>query len=433
MATCRAKQMINIRVTQASRFQSLCLTAVVAGLTACGGGVSDSEQATSATGPVASSAPAPTAGSYAHYPALNLNDIPWHTAAGGWGPQVRLEAPALPVTTRSVTVNNRAEFNAAASIAGTRITIATGWPGNTLATINANDIDVIIPPGVSIGAIEFGVWPRDYAISRVRIRGTTPGTHSGGRMGQYRDYARVSDIIIDGIDLNGDSPYTVQGNNEGWIPFRIHSNRVAVLNSRIISSDSTWLGSARHVVIANSNFYHAASTRAQVGYPGGYGIRNSAGPVTIIDSRVQGTRYHNIRVSSEGNSGELLYVGRSTIVAMAEGRTSWMWNHINVNVGRGQGAIMAGNSIYTYSAPGCPFGPEISSVNVDWSRVANNRFFGGGNAVFNSVTANGGGTEGNTFAALGSFPAWGGPGDPRQVPQPNGLPVITGEGQCPGP
>ena len=428
--------MISIRATQASRFQLVCLTAAVAGLTACGGGADASEQATSATSPIAAPAPAPapapTAGSYPHYPALNLNSIPWHTAAGGWGPQVRLEAPALPVTTRSVTVNNRTEFNAAASIAGTRITIATGWPGNTLATINANDLDIIIPPGVSIGGIEFGLWPRDYTISRVRIRGTTPGTHSGGRMGQYRDYARVSDVIIDGIDLNGDSSWT---GTEGLISFRANGTRMAVLNSRVISSDATWLGDARHVVIANSNFYHGASTREQNGFPGGYGFRNSAGPVTIIDSRIQGTRYHNIRVHSSGNSGELLYVGRSTIVAMAEGRTAWMWNLSNIydNLGMGQGAIMEGNSIYTYAAASCGLGTNLSSENVTWSRVANNRFYGGGIAVFNGVTANGGGTEGNMFAALGSFPAWAGPGDPRQVPQPNGLPVITGEGQCPGP
>jgi hypothetical protein len=135
-----------------------------------------------------------------------------------------------------------------------------------------------------------------------------------------------------------------------------------------------------------------------------------------------------------GGTGELLYVGRSTIVAMAEGRTAWMWNNLNnAPYGFGQGAIMEGNSIYTYSAPTCGFGGEISSANVTWSRVANNRFYGGGTAVFSSVSANGGGTEGNTFASLGSFPAWSGPGDPTQVPLPNGLAVITGEGSCPAP
>ena len=58
--------------------------------------------------------------------------------------------------------------------------------------------------------------------------------------------------------------------------------------------------------------------------------------------------------------------------------------------------------------------------------------FGGGTAVFSGVNANGGGTEGNTFAPLAALPAWVGPGDPRQVPLPNGMAVIAGEGACPG-
>ena len=304
MAICRAKQMINIRATQASRSQHLCSTAIVAGLTACGGGASSSEQATSATSPIAAPAPAPTAGSYPHYPALNLNDIPWHTAAGGWGPQVRLEAPALPVTTRSVTVHSQAAFNTEAAVNGTQITIGTGWAPNTLVFVAASDIDIIIPPGIVIGAISVGTYSPQTPRARVRIRGPVPGTRSGGRMGQYRDWHnQISDIVIDGIDLNGDSSFT---GSEGLIAFRVEGTRYAVLNSRVISSDATWLGNAKHVVIANSNFYHAASTRAQIGLNGGYGIRNSSGPFTIIDSRVQGTRYHNIRTQSVGGAGELL-------------------------------------------------------------------------------------------------------------------------------
>ena len=106
----------------------------------------------------------------------------------------------------------------------------------------------------------------------------------------------------------------------------------------------------------------------------------------------------------------------STLVAAAEGRTAWLWNNLNNGSWFGRGAVLERNDIYTYAAPGCGFGAEISSANVTWSRVANNRFFGGGASVFSSVSANGGGTEGNTFAPLAALPAWGGPGDPRQVP-----------------
>ena len=328
-------------------------------------------------------------------------------------------------------MNSLAEFNAAASTPGARITVATGWSGNSVATINANDTDVILPAGVSIGAVVMGNWPRTTPIARVRIRGPVPGTHSGGRMGQYRDFALVTDVVIDGIDLNGDSSF---GGAETNTAFRAEGTRMAVLNSRVISAGPTWLGGAKHVVIANTNFYHGAASRAQAGFVEGWGIRNNAGPFTIIDSRVQGTRYHNIRLHSVGGTGELLYIARSTIVATAEGRTAWMWNLSDPNnpLGRGQGAVMEGNSVYTYAAASCGLGSNLSSDNVTWSRVANNRFFGAGIAVFSSVTANGGGTAGNTFAPLVAFPAWAGPGDPRQVPLPNGMTVIAGEGQCPG-
>ncbi len=376
----------------------------------------------------------PTTGNdpYPLYPALNLNDIPWHTGSGGWGSQVRLQAPALPVTNRTVTVNSISEFNTAAAVPGTRITIGTGWAGNTVATINANDIDVIIPAGVAVGAIELGSWPRTTPIARVRIQGD-------GRMGQFRGSPGTvgiyTDVVLDGIDMNGDSSF---GPAESG-PFRVDVTRFAVLNVRAISAGYVWLGSAKHVVIANSNFYHGAVTRAQAGFVEGWGIRNSGGPMTIIDSRIQGTRYHNIRAQSVGGTGELLYVGRSILVAMAEGRTAWMWNNLNnAPYGFGQGAMMDGNSIYTYAAPSCGLGVEISAANVNWSQVTNNRFYGGGNAVFTAESlaasvVGGGSSAGNTFASLGSFPAWSGPGDPTQVPLPNGLSVITGEGTCPAP
>jgi hypothetical protein len=381
----------------------------------------------------------PAAGSYPWYPSLNLSAIPWHNASGAWGPRVAIEAPAAPVTTRSVNVTSASQFNSAAGVAGTRITVTSGWAQNSVVTINANNIDVIIPPGVTVGAIEIGAWPRTTPLSRIRIRGTTPGTHSGGLMGQYRDFAMASDIIIDGIDINGASGFGPGETNQA---FRASGTRLAVLNSRVIAGAYTWLGSAKHVVIANSNFYHGAASRDAVGIVEGWGIRNTGGPITIVDSRIQGTRYHNLRAQSVGGSGELLYVTRSTFVAQAEGRTAWLWNNLNAGPYIGQGAILEGNSIYTYAQPGCGFGGEISVNNVSYSVGRNNRFYGGGSAVLSLTTllnlALGGApgshdwSNGNTFAPLVSFPAWTGPGDPTQVPLPNGLALIRGEGSCPG-
>lgn len=385
--------------------------------------------------------PAIPASAYPWYPRFDLSSVPWHTAAGGWGPRFPLQAPAAPSTTRSVSVSSVDQFDAAAAVPGTRITINAGWAGNTVATVNASDIDIVIPSGVSIGAIQFGVYPRTTPISRVRIRGTTPGTRSGGRMGQYRDHELVSDVIIDGIDMNNDSGFP---GGETNAVFRAYANRLAVVNVRAHAAGALWLGSARHVVIANSNMFHGAATRASVGYIEGWGLRNTGGPISIVDSRIQGTRYHNLRPQSVGNPGELFFATRSVFVAQAEGRTGWLWNNLGNGPWNGQGVMLVDNDIYAYQASTCILGPELSVENANWSRVANNRFYGAGAVAFDqgflnreasrgvNGTAAHNWSEGNAFSTFSRTPAWGGPGDPREIPLPGGRSVISGEGQCPG-
>lgn len=353
----------------------------------------------------------------------DLQRIPWHNGSGAWGSQVRLEFPAQPVTTRSVSVSTREQFNVAASVAGSQITITSGWGDNTTATVNANDVDVVIPAGVSIGAIEFGVWPRSTAIARVRIRG-------GGRMGQYRDHALVSDVTLDGIDLNGGSGF---GGSETNQAFRAYGTRIAVLNTRAIAGAYVWLGSARHVVIRNSNLYHGAASIAQLGSdPGGWGIRNTSGPITILDSRIQGTRYNNLRMQAAGVGQELLYVARTTFVNTAEGpRPAWLWDNQGNGNFFGQGAVIEDSSIY---GPGCGFF-DLSARHARYSRVRGSRFYNvGSQSSLDSAQRLAGGDHdwsGNTFPSFAGLPAWGNRGDPTQVPLPPGLTLVPrGTGSC---
>jgi len=377
-------------------------------------------------------------------PTEYLSSIPWHNAAGPWGPQTPIEFPAHPNLTRTVNVASVAQFNAAASVPGTLITITASWPGNTVAAINASDIEVVIPQGISVGAIEIGVWPRATPLSRIRIRGTVPGTHSGGRMGQYRDFEGVTDVIIDGVDLNGDSGF---GGVETNTVFRTGARRFAVLNVRAIAPAYVWLGSASHAIISNSNFYHGAASGTIVGTTqGGWGIRNLRGPITILNTRIEGTRFVNIRTQASGSPDELLYVADSTLVALHESRTAWLWSNLGNGPWNGRGAIIENSDIYTYSAPTCWAGAQIQAINVGYSRIRNNRFFGGGGAVFTQAFLNAeallGGSppgdhvwsEGNTFQPLTGLPAWEGPGDPTLVPLPAGLVLNrAGDSPCPPP
>lgn len=377
---------------------------------------------------------------YPLYPALDLSQIPWHNGAGPWGPQVVLQCPDSPVTIRNVIVNTAAELTAAASISNTQITINSSWTHTTNAFVTGNDIDIVIPPGITIGAIRLGNWPYTTSMARIRVRGIVPNQpFSGGTMGQFRDYALASDIILDSINLNGGA--NLGQPSENATAFRVYGTRVAILNCRALAAGPIWLGHARHVVVANTNMYHGANTRAQNSFAEGWGIRNSGGPFTIVDSRLDGTRYTNIRMQSIGTQGELFYTTRSTYVALAEGRTAWLWNNLGNGPWNGQGAIIENCNIYTFSNPGC-HADEINAANCGYSRVRNNTFYGGGNAVFtqarlNSRAAAGGGppydhdwTVGNVFYPLTTLPVWTGPGDPRLLPLPSGFPVISGEPPC---
>lgn len=353
--------------------------------------------------------------------------IPWNNGAGGWGPQVQLEVAALPRTTRTVNVSSVEQFRAAAAVAGTLVNITSGWPGNTTAQIGASDVDVALPAGVSVGAIEVGVYPRANAVSRIRIRGATPGAR-GGRMGQYRDFEMVSDVTIDGVDVNGDSGF---GGFETSEAFRPSGRRYVITNVRAIAGWYVWLGDARHVIIANSNLFHGAATTASLGGdPGGWAIRNSAGPFTIIDSRVQGTRYNQIRIQSSGGQGELFYAAGNTFVNTGEpGRFAWLWNSPTSTSVVAQGAVLEQNRFYVNIAAGCAAYLDLQAPQTQYTRVRGNDFYvGGGAASWSQATLDGqakrpGGDHdwsGNRFLPYSGLPAWAGPGDPTQLPLPAG-------------
>jgi hypothetical protein len=391
--------------------------------------------------------PTPVGDPYPWHTSFNRQDAPWHIGSGSWGAQVEIDAPAAPVTTRQVTVHTQANFNTEAAVDGTEITIGTGW--STGATVTGSDIDIIVPAGITISHIQLGAWPYEVPVDRLRVRGTTLGEHSGGRVGQFRDFELASDIIIDGVDINNASGFSTAETNAC---FRCYGTRYFIGNVRGISAGALWLGGAKHVFIANSNFYHGGATRAQVGVAEGWGFRNTGGPFTIVDSQIAGTRYHNVRMQSVGGSGELFFTTGTDYMALAEGPCAWLWNNLNQSpLANGQGAIVRACRIYGYSHAGCGLSHELTANNCNYSRVEHNTFYSGGAVNYTqgyldarqaaggtagALAGEGGAGDhnwsvGNMFAALTAFPAWGGPGDPTSIPLPGGLTLIQGEGICP--
>lgn len=387
------------------------------------------------------SEPPPVTEPYLWHPALDLLRVPWHVGAlSAQAPQFPIQTPAAPVTTRQVTVHTVTNFNIESAIAGTEITVGTGWASTANAMVNASDIDIIVPPSIAVGPIlldPFGVGVRQ----RVRVRGTTPGSHSGGKVGQFRDNANCTDIIIDGIDMDGSGFSGAESN----VCLRPEGTRYAIVNVRALSSGNIWLGHAKHAVVAGCSMFHGAATRAENGFVEGWGIRNTDGSVVVFDSQIRGGRYHNIRLHSNNETGEeYCWCADSDLISMCEARTGWLWHHSSApSTTVGIAAIVDNCRVYTHSDAGCDL-PRNLDAFCEYSRVRNCAFHGAGaqgvydQAYLDSEAAGAGGTpgdhdwnDGNTFPAFTSLPAWRGPGDPTAIGLPNGMTFQEGEGICP--
>lgn len=383
---------------------------------------------------------------YALYDTLCLEEIPWHGGAGGWGAQVTLDAPTLPTITSSANASTAAEFNAAAGTAGVRITVTGSWSGDV--QIHADDVEVIVSATRSIAAIEVGVFPHATTYHRIRIAGSVDGLTHGGVTGQIRTDP-MTDLVIDGLDNNGSSAF---GGGETNQAFRVNATRVAVLNTRAISAGYCWEGTNSHVVLANSNFYCGAQTRATTGYDEGWAFRNIGGPITVWASHIETTRYATMRPQSVDGAGELFYVGGgSIIVERAEQRLFWFWDGVGNDPGAvGDGAIVENSYLYGYGATGCGGAPisceHTANVStVAYARVSGNAFYSAGAVTWSQGTLDTADTacsttatidfssgQANTFATWTADPVWGGPGDPREIDLIGFGDPTNGEGSCLG-
>jgi hypothetical protein len=384
---------------------------------------------------------------YALSPA-DLANIPWHNGAGAWGAQVPLQIAERPVTTRSVTVHNLANLSTEANTPGTEVTLGTSVAENDIVFVDADNIDIVIPSGI-IGPAVYLETGRHH----LRVRGSVEGTRSGGRVAFVYCELNNSDVLVDGLDLNGTYGNVTIG-GEGIVNFRVNNClRFGAYRCRAISNAINTLGQAQHFVIKSTNMVHGAWTRAQVIAASGgmvpngegWGIRDSGGPITLIDSEIRGTRYVNMRVHAvTGSTQQLLYVARTKFVAYAEGRFMSIWTHTETPQGPGQGAVIENCKMYGHTV--CAF-PEMTMVNTVqpclYSRVRNNQVFVSEDATydqayFDNEEARAGDhdwSNGNTFAPWSPLvdPAYdmNSSGDPTLVPMPGLVyPVSYGEGLC---
>jgi hypothetical protein len=387
-------------------------------------------------------------------PAAFLSQIPWHTAAGAWGAQMVMQTPTPPTTTTSSTVSTAAAMQTAlggggcggdgsGAVNGLALTLDTSIASASVVCVWGDDTDIIIPDNIRGPAIETKGGP-----SRLRIRSTVAGTRcTGCRIGQVRTSDNTTDVILDGVPSNGDTPFSTAETNQC---FRFSSSttttRVGIYRSSCLSAGYCWLGSSAHTLVIDTNMVCGAETRAQVGYGEGWAIRNQNGPLTILRSRIQTTRYAVIRTQPQSSGGEYLFIAGSEIINTAEGRALWIWQDLGSLSDQPLAAIVRDNNIYGHSESGCfSQGIDINntvSPDTAYSRVHDNDFHNSGSTVYSQAYLNtqeasvtGGDHDwgtGNTFASWTSVPSFtvNASIDPESMPLPSAGTVSYGEGSC---
>jgi hypothetical protein len=393
----------------------------------------------------------------------------------------RYSQTTLPTTTTSASVSTRSAFNTQAAIPGNHITVTAGWdPDSGPANIEANDVRVTLNSGVVIGPVQIGSYGGTVR-SRILIEAAV-GAAVRPRVGQFRigggsagDENFCTDIVIDSIDTNGHSRYSGGAEGVGGEDqqcFRGAAERVFIHNVRGIAAGYCFQIKVHHLCIANSNFFGGAVARADLNYAEGWNLRINAGPLSLIDSSFETTRYHVLRPHTYNEDRELLYVKNCDLINLSEGKIGWLGNRVETPAwGYWLGSIVEDSRIYVGSRAACvsggfSIGQVLSLDTTTFSRIRNNTIYSGG--TDNSLTFSSSNLTSerataisnqngdsllvsagraplpadahssdadlatNSFATLTGHPGYAGPGDPRDVPLATGygFTLISGEGVC---
>jgi hypothetical protein len=352
---------------------------------------------------------------YRWYPSLDLARIPFHVGAGAWGPRAAIAAPEAPATTRTVGVNSAAQLTAAAMVPGTRITVEADFIGHAMLAGDVSDVDIVVPKGRRIAQLTIGRYTPPSSTRRVRIRGSTPGQHSGGVVGSIVFLsAAAADVIIDGVDLNGEDG---KGGNLLW-HFAGRVQRAAVVNVRGHSAGPIAVQRGTDIVIAGSRFMSGARTREENGYPEGWGIRGGD-RLVVYDNRIEGTRYHRVRVHPEPGPPQYAWLADNVFVDRHEARIFSAFNTVGTPF-RYAAVWAVCNRVYAHST--CLL-PSFDGQHANYARLTSNALFGAFSETLQRALQQQHGLghdylSGNRFSAWREPPAWDGPGDATAVPLP---------------
>jgi len=358
---------------------------------------------------------------YPWYPDLDLNTIPFHNASGPWGAARPVQAPTAPTIGSDVSIDE-AYFAALAPDravnnppTGTRYTVTGNITGTWSFGGTITDLEIVVPSGFTCGLLT-------VSGTRVRVRGSTIGAHSGGLI-KTLIVDSATDLIIDGVKLGANGIWWA--NTALNIP-NDSTNRVAIVNCKARGTQMTMLNSGNHYVYAGNSFEAGVYTWGQIDFGGGGGFGSSwtvrhglsTEPVIFFRNDIRGRRFHRMR------SGiAWLYMAQNQIVDLQESAITSVVSSIPSGVSDCPFAMVDDNDIYAYEAGG---GARMNVDGAMYARITNNRFrtnsvtasyLAAQEAAHEALrpTADVDYTTGNTHAAFERPASWIGAGDPSDV------------------
>lgn len=370
-------------------------------------------------------ASSPAGDSYTWFPSFNKNDFPPHSAGGVWGAQSTIKEASAP--TGSMTDVTAADALALASHIYTpnrRITLTGNITSWAFLAGSITDVDIIIPPGIVISDCAFGKADGSTPINRLRFRGSTVGSYSGGQMHVTSIYGSVaagsSDLIIDGVGLTG-------SDDTGCLFIGSNLDRFALNSCRVHCGGAFYLGSASNVTVTNCSVLTGAETGsldAAWGFRFGTDVNASVGGNIVFygnDIRMSTARttqaFHRIRFHP-GGALDYVWIDSNTIVDRVESRLIWS-NDAADPLGSGDAlaAWVTRNLLIAESPLGFPEsldGGDQGYAYITGNAFQSDTFLSDSNVTLTGVTSTT--KSGNTYAGLpGSDPAWGAAGDPTTL------------------
>jgi hypothetical protein len=385
---------------------------------------------------------APAAGDpFTWHTALDLNDVPWHTAAGAWGTQHAMPEATAPTTTTTSNPTTLAQFQAAL-VSGTRINIGAGvtidcGAGNLQGTGETlSDIDIVISSTGALLHFRLGTYSTDVCTySRIRIRGSTVGSYSGGQLHHFgviissSSSSSCNDVIIDGVGITGGASTDIEATSALLLQTgSTSSRRLNVVNCRLASGGEGYIGDMADTIFAGNSMLTALTNPEPVedeswgirivGYLSGghivYGndIRAASAGRTNV--------FHRVRIHPGVNGEGHLWVGNNTMVDLVEARLLWCIASAGSLAGWLESFMADGNTYYVEGA-----GMSYSSESAIYNRFTNETFYSAlslsdSNLVVASVIAGPPPpgvsttkvTSGNSYNGTATPPAWGAAGDP---------------------